>query len=217
MYSVYIGLAVFWQNLFDASTFSAVYETSDKVKTHSYNLSLSLRFLCHNQDQFYWTYRFVWRRLQVCPGPGLDLGSRPDTTHGLGLVAQIMLRSESGSGLVQMPAIKCYIEYFRLSRATFFSQRKTHSCSHLTLVTQSVSGHKSHRLYFVGYFRSCLFSAVVRERYLQTWHSTALNPSSNAKITSDVLWVSLSSVLKDNWHSCIKIKMYWRYDSQDRL
>jgi hypothetical protein len=58
--------------------------------------------------------------------------------HGPGLVVHIMFGSGPGSGLLQMIAIKSYIEHFGLSRAIIVSQRKViRSCAHLMLVTQS--------------------------------------------------------------------------------
>jgi hypothetical protein len=46
---------------------------------------------------------------------------------GLGLIVQIIFGSGPGSGLIKKIAIKRYIENFELSRAIFFSQRKSFS------------------------------------------------------------------------------------------
>jgi hypothetical protein len=60
---------------------------------------------------------------------------------GPGLAAQIY----SGPGRVQMIAIKSCTEHFGLSRAIPFRKEKVfRTCAHLTLMTQSGSGNKSH-------------------------------------------------------------------------
>jgi hypothetical protein len=47
------------------------------------------------------------------------------------------------------------LEHFGLSRAILFRKEKViRSCAHLVVVTQSGSGNKSHRLDFLGDFRS---------------------------------------------------------------
>jgi hypothetical protein len=61
------------------------------------------------------------RELAVVVCTGLALGP------GLGLVAQMMFGSRPSSGLVQMIAIKSYIQHFGLSRVIIFSQRKSYS------------------------------------------------------------------------------------------
>jgi hypothetical protein len=57
-----------------------------------------------------------------------DVGDATDQARGLGLglVAQIIFRSGSGSGLVQMILIKHKIEHFGLSRAILFSKIKSY-------------------------------------------------------------------------------------------
>jgi hypothetical protein len=72
------------------------------------------------------------------------------------------------------------------------------------LMTLSGSGDKSHRLDFLGDFRSCLLPETVRDNTLQTWNLIYLYRSSSTKITSCVLRASLSNSLKDYWHLCIK-------------
>jgi hypothetical protein len=62
--------------------------------------------------------------------------------------------------------------------------------------------------YFLGDYRSCPLSERVRGNSLQTRQLIALDHSSNAKITSVVLWASLNNSFKDYWHSLIKTKMY---------
>jgi hypothetical protein len=122
-------------------------------------------------------------KLEVCTGPDLGL-TRPE---GPSLVAQIMFGSGPGSGLVQMTAIKRYIEHFGLYLTILFSQRKfTRSCDHLMLVKQS------HRFDFLRDFHSCPRPEIVRENTLQTWHAISLYRSSNAKITSYILTASLN-------------------------
>jgi hypothetical protein len=92
----------------------------------------------------------------------------------------------------------------------FFLRKEkfTRSCAHPMLVTRSCSRNKSHQLGFLGDFRSCSLPQVVRDNTLKTCHPMSLYRSSNAKITSDVLKVSLNNSFKDCWHLCIKIKMY---------
>jgi hypothetical protein len=70
---------------------------------------------------------------------------------GLSLVAQIMLGSGPGSGLVQMVVVKCYTEYFRLSQAILFSQRNVvRSCAYFMLITQLTARNKSHQTDSLG-------------------------------------------------------------------
>jgi hypothetical protein len=68
----------------------------------------------------------IWKKpVEVCTVSGLALEPRPDPALGSGLVAQIMFGSGPGLGLVQIIAIKRFIEHFGLSPAiSFFSKEK---------------------------------------------------------------------------------------------
>jgi hypothetical protein len=113
---------------------------------------------------------------------------------GLSLVTRIMFGSGPDSGLVQMITIKCLKNISGFLGPFFFRKYKVlRSCTHLTLVTQSGSGNKSHRLDFLGDCRSCPILEIVRGNTLQTWYSLSLYRSSKAKITSDVLRASLNN------------------------
>jgi hypothetical protein len=67
--------------------------------------------------------------------------ANPKAGPGLDLVAQIILGSRPGSGLVQMIAIKSCIKHFGISavlRPSFFRKKKViRSCAHLMFVKQS--------------------------------------------------------------------------------
>jgi hypothetical protein len=63
------------------------------------------------------------------------------------------------------------------------------------LVTQSGSGNKSHRLDFLGDFRSCPHPKTVQDNTLQTSHTIYLYRSSNAQISSDVFRASCNNTL----------------------
>jgi hypothetical protein len=89
----------------------------------------------------------------------------------------------------------------------FRKEKVIRSCAHLMLVTQSGFGNKSHRLDFLGDFRSCPLPEIVRDKTLQTWHPVSLYRSSNAKIASDVLWASLNNSFKDYWHYALKTRI----------
>jgi hypothetical protein len=72
--------------------------------------------------------------------------SVPDACTGLGLVllAQIMFSSGLGSGLVQMIAVKCYREHFKLYQAIIFFTKNIHSCTHLMLMIRLGCAYNSH-------------------------------------------------------------------------
>jgi hypothetical protein len=61
----------------------------------------------------------------------------------MGLVAQLMFR----------PGF--------LGPLFFCKDKVIHSCTHLMLITQSGSGNKSHKLDFLGDFRSCTLPEIV--------------------------------------------------------
>jgi hypothetical protein len=138
--------------------------------------------------------------------PCLALVPWPNPAPGPGLVAQTVFESGPVSGLIQIIAVKRYIEHFVLSRAiVFFHKEKVvRTCAHLMLVTLSGSGNKSHRLDFLGDFRCCYLPEIVRDNTLQAWHPISLYRSSNAKVTSHVLRASLNNPFKDCWRLWIK-------------
>jgi hypothetical protein len=92
--------------------------------------------------------------MDFCGGfPTLQMWCVLDVCAGLG---QVMMATGPGSGLLQMTAVKQYIENFGLSRAIFFCRDNVFCyCAWLMLVAHSRSGNKSHQLDFVGDFRSC--------------------------------------------------------------
>jgi hypothetical protein len=94
---------------------------------------------------------------------------------------QLMFVSGPGSILIQMIVIRRYIEYLELSMAIIFFAKKI--LRPLMSVTLSDSGRKSHRLGFLGDFRSCPLPAIVRYNNAQTWHAITLYRFSNANIT----------------------------------
>jgi hypothetical protein len=103
------------------------------------------------------------------------------------------VRVWAGFGPSSNDSNKTKKEHFGLSRAIISHKEKViRSCAHLMLVTQSGSGNKSHRLDFLGDFRSCPLPKIVRDNTLQTWHPISLYHSTNAKITSDVLRAPLN-------------------------
>jgi hypothetical protein len=76
-----------------------------------------------------------------------------DSCTGLGLVAQIMFGSGPGSDDSNRTLYRTFRAF---SGHSFFRKENAiRSCAHLMLVTQSGSGNKSHRLNFLGDFRSC--------------------------------------------------------------
>jgi hypothetical protein len=92
-------------------------------------------------------------------------GAGPGRGPGLGVVSQTMFGSEPGSN----DSKSNFLEHFGLSGPFLFRGEKViRSCAHLMLVTQSGSGNKSHRLDFLGDFRSCPLPEIVRDNKLQT-------------------------------------------------
>jgi hypothetical protein len=97
---------------------------------------------------------------------------------------------------------------FRAVSGSFFppqrpSKKVICTCAHPVLVTQSGCGNKSHRLDFLGDYRSCPPPPPARrntDSALQTWHPLAMYRSSKAKMTSEVIKASLNNSSIYYWH-----------------
>jgi hypothetical protein len=86
----------------------------------------------------------------------------------------------------------------------FFRKGKpSRICAHLVLVTQSGSGHKSHRLDFLAGFRSWPLPEIVLDTTIQIGHPINLYRSSNAKITWGVSRATLNNSFNEYWHLII--------------
>lgn len=80
----------------------------------------------------------------------------PENPAANGLVAQIVFGSEPISGLVIIVETRLYVEHFRLSRAIYFSRRKTYLQFRLSYARDFVGPQKniSGRLDFLRDFRT---------------------------------------------------------------
>lgn len=144
--------------------------------------------------------------LEVYMGPDLALRPCLDTARGSGLklVVQLMFGSVPDSDVTNQALCTA----FRAFSGRYFFAKKNYSQLRLSYaLTLSGSGYKSHRPYFLGNLPSCALPEKIRANILQIWRLLCLYRSSNTKITSGILSVSLNNSFKHYWHLCIK-KIY---------